>query len=285
MKTWAVGSLGIACLMLLICLGDGQAQSSASSYKSPYSVKFTHPVSELLADLEHGPRADPHNQSDIPFNEWNSPRVRKEYGSWGPRARHYPAPQGVLNRPTEWQRERVIAVALRYQGYAYQHHHIPDWQPPASWPWKETAAGHNSKGLDCSNFSAFVYNQGFGIKPSGNVKEQAEQLTIPGPGPGRTLRAELIQKPECYAELTKTLKTGDLLYIRNNAGALAHVIIWVGPIGQSSDGDPLIIDSHGEGVKDSEGQPIPVGIHLRPFREKSWYYRSFSHAHRLLKGE
>lgn len=277
--------LGGISSVLVLGISESGAQSNPATYKSPYSVKFTHPTMELLADLEHGPRADPHQEADVPYQEWYSPKIRKEFGSWGPRARHYPAPQGVFNRPIDWQRERVIAVALRFQGYAYQHHHVPDWQPPASWPWKETAAGHNSKGVDCSNFSSFVYNLGFGIKPSGNVKEQAEELTIPGPGPGRSLRAELIQKPATYADLTKTLRTGDLLYIRNNAGSISHVVIWVGPIGQAAEGAPLIIDSHGEGVKDSDGNPIPVGIHLRPFRDNSWYSRSFSHAHRILKGD
>jgi hypothetical protein len=44
-----------------------------------------------------------------------------------------------------------------------------------------------------------------------------------------------------------------------------------------------VIDSHGEGVKDANGNSIPPGIHLRPFREDSWYNRSASHAHRFLR--
>ena len=48
------------------------------------------------------------------------------------------------------------------------------------------------------------------------------------------------------------------------------------------DGTPLILDSHGEGVKDSNGKSIPCGINLRPFRKNSWYFKSASHAHRLF---
>jgi hypothetical protein len=45
---------------------------------------------------------------------------------------------------------------------------------------------------------------------------------------------------------------------------------------------PLIIDSHGEDVRDSQGQFIPCGVQLRPFRENSWYNRSASHALRVF---
>jgi cell wall-associated NlpC family hydrolase len=190
---------------------------------------------------------------------------------------------GAEQKPLSWQRQRLIATALRFQGYGYQHHHVPDWNPPARWPWKHTAVGHNGKGVDCSNFTAFVYNLAFGIKPSGNVKNQARELQIPGPGPGRTTRAELIQKPGSHAEMVKALQSGDLLYVRNKQGEISHVVLWVGDIGQAPDDMPLIIDSHGDDVKDSNGVPIPCGIHLRPVRPNSWYYHSASHAHRILR--
>lgn len=282
MRTCSAILSGVVLLGGLVYL----APAADPSYRSPYTVKFTHPVAELLADIEHGRRGDVHDEAAVPFPEWYSRHIREKFGAWGPPARHYPAPTGVFNRPVAWQRERVLAVALRFQGYGYQHHHVPDWSPPAGWPWKETAVGHNGKGVDCSNFSSFVYNLGFGIKPTGNVKDQSEQLEVPGPGPGRQVRAERINRPASYAELTKVLRTGDLLYIRGKEdGPVTHVVLWVGPIGHSPDGTPLIMDSHGEGVKDSNGVSIPCGIHLRPFREGSWYARCFSHAHRLLHGD
>ncbi len=258
-------------------------RASEGGYRSPYTVEFTFPLSELIGDILNGERGDPRLESTVPFQEWYSQRVHRHWGAWGPPARHYPAPHGLAEKPLAWRRERVIATALRYQGYEYQHHHIPDWNPPANWPWKEVKVGHNGKGLDCSNFSAFVYNLGFGIKPNGDVKRQSEQVEIPGPGEGRMTRAEVIRKPETYAELVQMLHTGDLLYIRNKSDDVSHVVLWVGKIGKSPDDLPLIIDSHGDDVKDSNGAAIPCGIHLRPFAEKSWYYHSFSHTHRLLR--
>jgi hypothetical protein len=270
-----------------MALGFAAAQAKRGpeeAYRSPYSVQFSYPLKELLGDIERTPRGDPRDQSSVHFRDWYSPQVRKHYGAWGPPARHYPAPHGVADRPLEWQRERVIAVALRFEGYGYQHHHVPDWDPPHGWPWKETAVGHNGKGVDCSNFAAFVYNQGFGIKPSSAIKRLAEGLEMPGPGAGRHTRAERVELPASYAERVKALRTGDLLFIRNRRGEVSHVVLWVGPIGRSPDDAPLILDSHGEGVRDSDGVSIPAGVHLRPSHPKSWYAGSASHALRVLRG-
>jgi len=63
---------------------------------------------------------------------------------------------------------------------------------------------------------------------------------------------------------------------------ISHVVLWVGGIGHVPDKVPLILDSHGDSVKDSSGHVIPAGVHLRPFREKSWYFRNASHAIRVL---
>jgi len=57
-------------------------------------------------------------------------------------------------------------------GLTYQHHHIPDWNPPADWPWKEVAYGRNSKGIDCSDFTSWTYNYGLGIKLPTNKQRQ-----------------------------------------------------------------------------------------------------------------
>jgi hypothetical protein len=62
--------------------------------------------------------------------------------------RHYPQPEGFHKKAVKWKQERVIATGLRFLGYDYQHHHIPDLNPPANWPWKEVGAGRNGKGVD-----------------------------------------------------------------------------------------------------------------------------------------
>lgn len=152
------------------------------------------------------------------------------------------------------------------------------------WPSKEIASGHNGKGVDCSNFSSFVYNLGFGIKLNSDIRKQADRLAMSGPSAGQTLKAEKIKLPDAYLDFERTLRTGDLVFIRNQKGEISHVVIWVGSIGKSPKNTPLIIDSHGQGVKDSEGVAIPDGVQLRPFREKSWYFRNASHAHRIWKG-
>jgi hypothetical protein len=45
----------------------------------------------------------------------------------------------------------------------------------------------------------------------------------------------------------------------------------------------LVIDSTGGRIKDSSGHAIPCGIHLRPFKQGSWYHHSFHHAHRWVR--
>jgi cell wall-associated NlpC family hydrolase len=251
-------------------------------YQSPYSVKFTIPTEELCADFNKGFRADPHEESSVPYTDWYSPKIRKEFGAWGPPARSYPAPAGLAARSTEWKRERVIAAGLKFQGYGYQHHHIPDWDPPADWPWKETKGGHNGKGVDCSNFTALAYNFGLGLKFTGDVHHQAELAEIETKPVA--IRPKRIEKPKSYTELVQTLKTGDLLFIhpRDKETLVSHVVLWVGAIGQAPDQTPLILDSHGDGVKDSNGVSIPNGIQLRPFLENSWYFQSASHALRIV---
>src|SRR5581483_11357157 len=100
-----VSVLFVLCAALL-------AAGPADTYRSPYSVQFTHPLSELIGDIEHGPRGNRNEESSLPHQEWLSRQVREKFGSWGPPARHYPAPAGLAGRSVSWQRERVLATAL-----------------------------------------------------------------------------------------------------------------------------------------------------------------------------
>lgn len=264
-------------LLLAPCLAQEPA-----AYRSPYRLEFSFPTKELLGDLEAGDRGDPKRESSIPFEQWSSEETKRKYGVWGPPARRYPPPQGLAERSPEWKRERVLAVAARYVGYGYQHHHIPDWEPPPGWPWKEVASGKNGKGLDCSNFTSFAYNQALGVKLSSNVKEQAEATEAAVAGAKAPLKLKRLEKPESYAAFRKLLLPGDLVFIKNRKGEVGHVVLWAGALGRPED-TPLILDSHGEGVKDSQGQAIPHGIQLRPFRESSWYWTSASHGLRAIE--
>ena len=249
-------------------------------YQSPYRVEFTVPPAELVGDLDRTERGDPHHEAQVPFAEWYSATTQKRWRAWGPPARHYPSPVGMEDWSIERKRERMVAIALRFEGYTYQHHHIPDWSPPPGWPWLEVGAGKNARGVDCSNLTGFVVNQGFGLRISTDIHDQAEQRVAQGLGKS-VKPLQMVELPSSYEERLKTLRTGDLLFIRSRAGAVSHVVIWVGSIGKSPDGTPLVLDSHGADTKDSNGVLIPDGVHLRPFRKNSWYNGSASHALRL----
>lgn len=273
------------CLLLLSALlWLPEASVQAQPYQSPYRVKFSFTDQELIGDLLTGPRGEWKEQSKVPFSDWYSENTKRRFKSWGPSSKHYEAPAGMTGKSSQWQRERIIATALKFTGYAYQHHHIPDWDPPADWPQnpKLKEPVPPTKGIDCSNFTAFVYNLALGIKPTGDVQDQAALTAMPGPGEKAVTKLRRIEKPESYESLTSTFKTGDLLFIKNRAGQVSHVVLWVGKIGISRDDVPLIIDSTSEGAKDSEGNIIPGGVQLRPVRPSSWYAKSLSHGLRVI---
>jgi len=259
-----------------------EAHSSRDRHATGYHLEYQFDRDDLVGDLLYGERGDPRRQSHTPHREWYSRHIRHHYGAWGPAARRYLPLQHMHERPIEWLRERVIACAARFIGYEYQHHHIPDWNPPHNWPWKHCCAGHNGKGVDCSNFTSFVYNQGFGIHMSSGIGQQAHHDTAFEPG-GNAVALERIELPKDYRERRQVLRTGDLVYIRHRQDmAVSHVVLWVGDVGHSPGGEPLILDSHGGDVVDDDGKPIPCGIHLRPFRQGSWYDLCASHAHRVF---
>ena len=272
-----------ASLLLLIWCGALPRVAAQTAMPALYSVAFTHSERELIGDLIAGPRGERSRESSVAISSWNSERVRTRYGAWGPPARHYPATPEFDAKPVEWRRERLIATAMRFEGYGYQHHHIPDWEPPADWPWKPTAMGRNGKGVDCSNFTALAYNLAFGLSTTSDVDQQAERVRFTREGNGPAVEARRIEIPTSYDELARTLKSGDLLFIKNRQGNISHVVLWVGSISRAVDGNPLVLDSHGEDVKDANGTPIPAGVHLQPFRRNSWYFRSASHALRVLR--
>src|SRR5207248_597943 len=70
--------LPITCGVLMWATATAEPpQPLAVSYKSPYSVKLTHPLAELIGDLENGARGHPQEESALPFGEWYSPRTEK----------------------------------------------------------------------------------------------------------------------------------------------------------------------------------------------------------------
>ncbi len=151
-------------------------------------------------------------ESDLPTSKWYGNR---RLNSWGPHQAIYPpveVPAGC--DPVQWKRARIVAVAKKYIGLPYKHHHIPAWSP------------EEGPGLDCSNFTAWVYNYGLGIKFNSDVHKQAEGRLAPG----RVLNAG------------ESFEPGDLLYIlKADRSKISHVVIFI-------DADH-IIDSHAGSVQ------------------------------------
>jgi hypothetical protein len=263
-------------------LALGGTLHAQNAYKSPYSVKFSFMEEELIGDLLKGRRSDWKDHATVPFREWYNPANQTRWGYWGPGMRHFDPPSGLAKKSPQWSRERVIATGLRYVGYSYQHHHVPDWEPPADWPSDPEQKTPAGKGVDCSNFTAFVYNLALGIKPTGAIQAQAEMIDVAGPGEGRTVPVKRIELPKSYEDFPSQLLTGDLLYVKSNKGNVSHVVLWVGKIGESSDGVPLILDSTGPGATDENGEKIPDGIQLRPFKRNAWYFTQASHVLRII---
>lgn len=276
---------GAGLALLLGYATIAQMSSALDGYRSPYAVAFTQPPEELLSPDRTPPRDDWKLESGVPYTDWYSGKTRKDFGAWGPAPRQYGALEDQASIPIGWKRQRVLAVAQKYIGLPYQHHHIPDWEPPSSWPWKPVAYGVNSKGVDCSDFTSWVYNYGLGIKLHTGIREQADAADIDGPGGNDSLHVRTLYDDTGYDALVRKLRTGDLLYIKNDKGEIGHVIMWVGEYGRSPDGAPLVIDCTGGDHTDSNGNKIPIGVNLRPFLPNEWYYKSFSHAHRILHEE
>ncbi|HYF35601.1 MAG TPA: hypothetical protein VD994_09955 [Prosthecobacter sp.] len=180
------------CFGLCFWIVAGAAVAAEAVYESSYRVKFSCPEDELIGDLLKGPRADWKDQSSVKERDWYSEETKRRWGYWGPPAKHYSPPAGLAGKGADWMRERVIAAGLRLAGYTYQHHHIPDWEPPVDWPAPEKIE-KVGKGLDCSNFTAFVYNWALGIKPTGDVQDQAVMTECAGPGPNRTIPVQRIE--------------------------------------------------------------------------------------------
>lgn len=184
--------------------------------------------SSLTADFAE---RDQLPQSKTPQSRWYSERM----DSWGPHACEYPLvspPAGVDE--VAWKRARIIAVAQKYIGLPYQHHHIPGWNPP------------EGPGLDCSNFTAWVYNYGLGIKFNSDVHKQAD---------GPSAAGRRLSDGEAYVP-------GDLLYIlKQDRSEISHVVIYID--------EGHIIDSHKGSVQ------------IRPF--EGWYKSHLDHARRVIE--
>ena len=172
------------------------------------------------------PTADFEFRDGLPQTEVNKSQWETCCGSYGPCPLPFPGvvfPAGASQK--EWLRARVIQVAKKYIGVSYKHHHIP-----------------KMGGLDCSNFTSWVYNYGFGIRISSRVKRQAFEA-------GRLLSSN------------EPLISGDLIFFWNKDGnEISHAAIYID--------QQHIIDSTG------------IGVLVRPFM--GWYKERFAWARRII---
>ena len=226
------------------------------------------------ASATTGARADD-GEGVIPRGDWYSEATRARWGAWGPPAGTLPAPAGLDDAPAALAR-RIVAAAREHVGLGYQHHHLPDFDPPDDWPWRRVSAGRNGPGLDCSNFTSLAFNQALGIKLPTGIGTQADARAVGGPG-GQGIATLSRVDPGSFDAAVAMLRPADLLFVRSDAGRISHVVLWLGEVG----GVPSFIDCTDRVRLDVDGRAIPTGVGVRPFLRDSWYGRRFAHAHRL----
>lgn len=234
-------------------------------------------------------------------------------GPWGPHPASYPTvsiPAGC--EALRWQQQRVLAVIDKYvkAELNYCHHHIPGWLPPddssqskpkfrVSTPGntmtctanrKDTSGNIVWQGMDCSNFTSWVYNYALGIPNGGKVMTGAigQQACDSSVAPGVALDYNYTNIAEVIA--AGKLQPGDLLYIMGGGGNLqiTHVITWIGQqVGVGFDQSQLAPDASsyiGEGQSLTGAWVIADshynGPDYRPFL--GWYQGSISHVRRVL---
>ncbi len=214
--------------MVAVVPGTGRAAADSLGYQYPFSCNN----SSLSADFA-ARDALPH--TDTPPSAWYVDGGRDLNWGWGPISVALPevgVPADSGCDPSTWRRERVLAAALHYinepgnpQALLYRHHHIPDWDPTVSTHPAGSADAHDAdgrnpetwsagRGLDCSNFTAWVYNFGLGLKFGGDVHKQYAGTAGPM---GQRLSAD------------GPFELGDLLYLHPTSASdeASHVVIYV----------------------------------------------------------
>lgn len=262
-------------------------------------------------------------------------------------------PDGVA--ATTWQRQRLLAAAnvLLTATTPYQHLHLPNFDPTlvttgTGFPWSHVSTGTTlqsswqltnsvsgttpnpyaatygrpTPGIDCTDFTAYVYNLAVGIQMHSGTPNQIGFVNAANPTAGGTAQATVLDTagnpivPEFFYgpnfgvaaingahsldALVSQFEAGDLLYIGNPADGILHVVMWLGQTGTDTAGNtfPLVISSHDNtpAIFDTlalgpEGFPLdgnvaghlpPPGVHILPFADSNWFYQDFQVAMRVI---
>jgi cell wall-associated NlpC family hydrolase len=134
--------------------------------------------------------------------------------------------------------------------------------------------GQPLPGMDCTDFTAYIYNEALGIQLHSGTPTQvkfADGTNTPQVGvmptsiilssTGAAITPTFILGPH-YGSTTPNgagdvaamtavmaqLRPGDLLYMQSGSGGISHVVVWLGDYGTNADGTPsdipLVISSH-----------------------------------------
>jgi len=222
---------------------------------------------------------------------------------WGPRRDPNEPPAVPKDASNDWLRQRVIAAYLSALGVDYQHHYDPTWLPPQGSTWNATTTvAYQSRGVDCTNLTAWAYADALGVTINSDTPQQAA-IRFSDPN-GTVIPASLadrvaiqtIDRWTSYDDLVSQLLPGDILFINGDdsrPGVATHAITWLGDYAVDANGADrnLIIDSTGITPQhvDSNGRVVPEGVQIRPFgapgSANDWYYNHVGHVLRLIKAD
>jgi len=264
------------------------------AYQSPYALNLPATAQQL------GLLTNPADWGPTSYD-------RKSTDAYGPSINQYKVDPSVAQLSGLEQAQRLFAMAQLLLGQTmYQHHHdpaflgIPELPPYPSFVFDPNDNMRQTPGLDCTDFTSFVYNFALGIEMNSATNTQANLKTVTQhftDGTTRTLSTNSTPIPaehqtqEFYNALIQTLQPGDLLYISGTGPGqatstkAAHGIIFLGFANQPGSlvtstspndlGTPLIMDCTGQEHTDANGVQVPNGVHIRPFAfqgANSWYF-------------
>ena len=245
---------------------------------------------------------------------------------WGPFPKLSPKAKIPINcNRIKWQQNRILEV-LKFtinKGWNYCHHRTPYWLPPQNddvkntknvvfrkpidkddttsvgfikgtcsldgFPNEDITVESKWRGIDCTNYTSFVYNFAFGAYISTGVGIQSCSRNEPG----------TILKTKDF----NSFQPGDILYITGKSSLpnkITHAIIWTGEKVNYTDTDsPFYVETLLSHLNESQKNTVKAyiiknknpsifviadshfdGPNYRPFA--GWYMSAFSHARRLI---
>jgi hypothetical protein len=127
------------------------------AYHSPYSINLPGDLATIGAGL----------LPTQPINPVGS-------AGWGPDRTHNTPPTVPAGQDAgTWLRERLLLAYDQAIGVSYQHHYDPFWQPTQGTKWNAVTLGYQSQGVDCTNLTAYAYDDALGILMSSETVTQA----------------------------------------------------------------------------------------------------------------